>query len=190
MCRKRSPRASRCVRCPSSFDHHRDVVHVQCTIGLCDVVAIRSAEGAAARRRRQEFRNCLVEQPKLVEAVGLFFQERPRGARGGGGGGGGGPLGPPVQDCPRECGGGRLYLKTLATSGNFVISCSNWPNCNKSIWLPACTKEAVVLDTPQSRCANPACGPGAPPSAVRPPPSPMVATDQRTRDHAQLGCGA
>jgi hypothetical protein len=75
---------------------------------------------------------------------------------------GGGPLGPPVQDCPRECGNGRLYLKHIASTGKFAISCSNWPNCNKSIWLPACTKEAAVLDTPQSRCTSPACGPGAP----------------------------
>ena len=37
--------------------------------------------------RRQEFRNCLTEQPKLVEAIGLFFPQRAGGAQGGPGGG-------------------------------------------------------------------------------------------------------
>lgn len=48
-----------------------------------------------------------------------------------------------------------LYLKTINDNNSLVISCSGYPECRHSIWLPMDTiREAHVTDTPCTRCGT------------------------------------
>lgn len=62
----------------------------------------------------------------------------------------------PICKC-QKCGvaDNLLYLKTINDNNSLVISCSGYPECRHSIWLPMdIIREAIVTDTACQRCGT------------------------------------